>query len=86
MDYPSNWGAPTCKDETKNPDNKQEDRSKEHDNKPKEKPKKPLEKPNNEPNTCTSKNTVEQCGKCQSTDQCKSGFCCPYMKKCVTTS
>jgi len=34
---------------------------------------------------CVKPKTVGKCGKCQSKDQCKSGYCCPYMKKCVNS-
>lgn len=32
---------------------------------------------------CTPVKSVAKCGKCMGTDQCASGYCCPYMKKCV---
>ena len=33
--------------------------------------------------SCVREKSVPQCGKCQSKDQCQSGYCCPWMKKCV---
>jgi len=35
---------------------------------------------------CVAAKSVTRCGKCMGTDQCASGYCCPYMKKCVETS
>ena len=35
---------------------------------------------------CTPAKSVGQCGNCLKGDQCKEGYCCPYMKKCVPTS
>jgi len=32
---------------------------------------------------CTPKKSVEQCGRCINKDQCKKGFCCPYLRLCV---
>lgn len=34
---------------------------------------------------CVKPKSVGQCGKCQSKDQCKTGYCCPFMKKCVNS-
>ena len=34
---------------------------------------------------CRPKKSVGQCERCLSSDQCKEGFCCPYMKLCVPT-
>jgi hypothetical protein len=34
---------------------------------------------------CVPKKSVGQCGKCQTKDQCKTGYCCPFMKKCVNS-
>ena len=36
--------------------------------------------------TCHPKKSVEQCGECKNTAECISGFCCPYMKRCVANS
>ena len=35
---------------------------------------------------CTAPKSVGQCGQCQTGDQCENGYCCPFMKKCVTSS
>jgi len=35
---------------------------------------------------CTPKKSIGQCERCLSSDQCKEGFCCPFMKLCVPTS
>jgi hypothetical protein len=32
------------------------------------------------------KKFVGTCGNCVSSVQCKQGFCCPFMKKCVPSS
>ena len=33
--------------------------------------------------TCTKTKSVEQCDKCLEGKQCKEGYCCPWMKKCM---
>ena len=35
---------------------------------------------------CTPDKSVGQCERCLDKDQCKDGFCCPFMKLCVPTS
>jgi len=35
--------------------------------------------------TCTNAKSVGHCDKCQSSDQCETGYCCPFMKKCVNS-
>ena len=35
------------------------------------------------PYNCTPKKSIEKCGMCLKSEQCKEGFCCPYMKKCI---
>lgn len=35
---------------------------------------------------CVSAGSRAQCATCTHTSQCASGFCCPYMKKCVASS
>lgn len=36
--------------------------------------------------TCGGKKKfVQSCGNCVDSSQCKTGFCCPYMKKCVSS-
>jgi cathepsin B len=48
----------------------------------------PLPVPSGSPGPmCNGKTAfVNQCGNCVSSVQCKQGFCCPYMKKCVPDS
>lgn len=48
----------------------------------------PSDAPSPSPSSCTPKNSVpNDCSKCMSHDQCATGgFCCPFMKKCVTSS
>merc|ERR1719412_2850055 len=35
---------------------------------------------------CTRRRSVEECGRCLETDQCKRGYCCPWMRKCIPDS
>eukprot|EP00945_MAST-04E_sp_MAST-4E-sp1_P004807 g4807.t1 len=47
-----------------------------------------LKDPENKETKCIAKNSVKNdCSKCLSHDQCETGgFCCPYMKLCVSSS
>ena len=36
--------------------------------------------------SCQEPKSVEQCQRCLVSDQCKEGYCCPYMKLCVPSS
>ena len=35
------------------------------------------------PQDCVPKKSLEKCDKCIKSDQCKVGYCCPYIKKCI---
>jgi len=39
-----------------------------------------------DPNCGGKKKFVKQCGNCVDSGQCETGFCCPYMRKCIPSS
>merc|ERR1712166_38941 len=38
------------------------------------------------PGNCTRPKSIPQCGACLTAKQCKTGFCCPFLKLCVPDS
>merc|ERR1712160_178935 len=38
------------------------------------------------PGNCTRPKSIGQCGACLTGAQCKTGFCCPFLKLCVPNS